>query len=175
MARGYAELERLSGCPAAEVPKRLGATDLVRRFETGRIEPRDFVAQMSCHLGLRTTYEEFCDMWSCIFPPYTLVPDEALAALHRHYRLLLLSNTNALHFDMIAASYPVLRHFDDYILSYRVGALKPDPVLYAHAVARAACPAQECLFIDDTRANVEGAKSAGLEAVQFENWDVLAR
>src|SRR5579885_201173 len=145
MARGYAALERLSGCPAAEIPKRLAATDLVRRFETGGIEPRPFVAELSARLGLATSYEEFCSLWTCIFVPGTLVPEPVIEALHRNHRLLLLSNTNSLHFEMIAASYPVLRHFDDFILSYEVGLLKPAPELYAAAIERAGCPAGECL------------------------------
>ncbi len=43
--RGYQQLEGLCPYPAAEIPRRLGTTGLVERFETGLIEPRDFVAQ----------------------------------------------------------------------------------------------------------------------------------
>jgi len=173
MARGYAALERLSGCPAAEIPKRLAATDLVRRFETGGLEPREFVAQLSSHLGVNTSYEEFCSLWSCIFLPGTLVPEVAIEALHRRHRLLLLSNTNSLHFEMISASYPVLRHFDDVILSHEVGLLKPAPEIYAAAIARAGCFPGECLFIDDLAVNVKAARSAGIDALRFESWESL--
>src|SRR5579884_2578407 len=174
MARGYAALERLSGCPAAEIPKRLAATDLVRRFETGGLEPREFVAQLSSHLGVNTSYEEFCSLWSCIFLPGTLVPEVATEALHRRHRMLLLSNTNALHFEMISASYPVLRHFDDLILSHEVRLLKPSPDLYQKAVQRAGCDARECVFIDDLAVNVEGARAVGIDAIQFTSWESLA-
>jgi putative hydrolase of the HAD superfamily len=174
MARGYAAMERLCGCPAAEIPKRLAATDLVHRFETGRIPARDFVAQLSAYLGFRTTYDDFRTLWSCIFLPGTLVPEAEIEALRRNYRLLLLSNTNSLHFDMISASYPVLRHFDDLILSHEVGLLKPAPEIYAAAVERAGCAPGECLFIDDLTVNVDAARRAGMDAIRFENWDSLA-
>jgi FMN phosphatase YigB (HAD superfamily) len=173
MSRGYAALERTCGCPAAEIPKRLGATDLVHRFETGRIGPRDFVAQISAQLGMRISYEEFCSLWSCIFLPHTLIPEHVIEGLHRGRRLLLLSNTNALHFDMIAATYPLLRHFDGFVLSHEVGLVKPAPEIYAAAVERARCAAHECLFIDDLQPNVEAARAAGLDAVRFENWEAL--
>src|SRR5688572_16954334 len=93
--RGYAAMEPLCSYPAAEIPKRIGTTDLVQRFESGQIEPRDFVAQLSRLLGLDITYERFCDIWSCIFLKETLIPDSFVQALRKRYRMLLLSNTNA--------------------------------------------------------------------------------
>ncbi len=173
-ARGYAALERLSGHPAEEIRNRLASTDLVRRLETGTIEPREFVRQISAHLGVQASYEQFCELWSCIFLPHELIPDAVVEWLRRHYRLLLLSNTNALHFDAIVASYPVLRHFDEMVLSHRVGALKPAPEIYRHAISSAGCSAAECLFIDDLPTNVAGAIAQGMEAVQFETWEKLA-
>src|ERR1039458_3643176 len=41
--RGYVRLAPLCGIPAAEVPGRIAPTGLVERFESGGIEPRDFV------------------------------------------------------------------------------------------------------------------------------------
>src|ERR1019366_709861 len=109
-----------------------------------QIAPRDFVRDLSALLGLRCTYEEFCDIWSCIFLPETLVPEELLHAIASRYRLVLLSNTNAIHFEMIRARYPLLRHFHAFVLSHEVGAMKPSPVIYEKAVEAAACLPEEC-------------------------------
>ena len=38
--RGYRAMAELSAYPAEEIPKRIGTTDLVTRFECGQIEPR---------------------------------------------------------------------------------------------------------------------------------------
>src|SRR5205807_6084857 len=102
-------------CPysAAEIPKRIAATNLVERFETGLVEPRDFVEQFSSILDLHLDYEHFCRIWSCIFTE-CLVPEDMLKGLAARYRLVLLSNTNALHFAMIRETYGhLLRHFHD--------------------------------------------------------------
>ncbi|HYZ85498.1 MAG TPA: HAD-IA family hydrolase, partial [Bryobacteraceae bacterium] len=80
-----------------------------------------------------------------------------------------LSNTNAIHFEMIEANYPILRHFDDKILSYKVGAMKPSPRIYEEAIRRANCEPSEIFFTDDIPQYVEGAKMAGIDAVVFEN------
>ncbi len=164
--RGYRALEELCPYPAAEIPRRIGTTDLVQRFETGLVEPRDFVLQLCAILNLEAGYDRFCQVWSSIFTE-TLVPESMLAGLAARYRLLLLSNTNAIHFAMIREHYPLLRHFDDFVLSHLVKAMKPSTVIYREAIARARCRPEECFFTDDVPVYVEAAKKEGMDAVQF--------
>ena len=167
--RGYARMEGRCAYPAAEIPQRLRTTDLVTRYECGRIESRAFVNELCNVLDLKATYDEFCELWSCIFLKETLISDALLARIHEHHRLLLLSNTNDIHFSMLERDYPILKHFDDRILSYEVGAMKPSPRIYQEAIARAGCPAEECFFTDDIAAYVEGARREGIDAVQFQS------
>jgi FMN phosphatase YigB (HAD superfamily) len=174
-SRGYRGMERFCDYPAAEITKRIAATDLVHRFETGLVEPRDFVAQLSRSLDLRITYEQFCEIWSSIFLPDTLVPESMLAGIGARYRLLVLSNTNAIHFDMVRQNYPMLRHFHDLVLSYEVKAMKPSPAIYREAIDRAQCRPEECFYTDDILAYVEGARREGIDAVQFQSCAQLER
>jgi len=174
-ARGYRAMEKYCDYPAAEIPRRIAATDLVHRFETGLVEPRDFVEQLSRMLDLRVTYEQFCEIWSCIFLPDTLVPESLLAGIGERYRMLVLSNTNAIHFSMVRRNYSLLRHFHDLVLSYEVKAMKPSPAIYREAIARAGCRPDECFFTDDIPAYVEGARREGIDAVRFESCAQLER
>lgn len=167
--RGYERIAALTGIPAAEIPARIRPTGLVERLESGQIAPRDFVRQISELLKLHCTYEEFCDIWSCIFLPDTLVPEELLRGIAAKYRLVLLSNTNAIHFETIRANYPLLRNFHALVLSYEAGAMKPSPVIYQRAVEAAGCLPEECFFTDDIPEYVEGARRYGMDAVQFES------
>jgi putative hydrolase of the HAD superfamily len=166
--RGYHALEGLSPYTAAEIPRRIAATGLVERLETGLIEPRDFVAQLSSALDLRIDYEQFCRLWSSVFTE-PLILESLVAGLAARYRMVLLSNTNAIHFEMIRANYPLLRHFHDLILSYEVKAMKPRPEIYRAAVERAGCRPEECFYTDDIAAYVEGARQFGIDAVQFQS------
>ena len=165
--RGYAKIAPLCNCPPAEIPTRVRSTDLVRRFECGRLSSEDFVRELSGLLEMRTSYAEFCDLWNAIFLPEALVPESLVSELASRYRLLALSNTNPIHFSTLTAKYPLLRHFHDYVLSYEVGALKPAPEIYQAAIARSGCAAGECFFTDDILINVEGARAQGMDAVQF--------
>jgi FMN phosphatase YigB (HAD superfamily) len=168
-SRGYARLAPLCGIPAAEIPGRIALTGLVERFESGRIESHDFVRELSKHLNLDTSYEKFCEIWSSIFLPDTLIPESMIEGIGRNYPLVLLSNTNAIHFEMLRQNYPVLRHFDSLVLSYEVGAMKPLPLIYRRAIEAAGCLSEECFFTDDMPAYVEGARAQGIDAVQFES------
>jgi putative hydrolase of the HAD superfamily len=172
--RGYQALEKLCPHAAAEIPRRLAGTDLVERFETGLIEPRAFVAEMSSVLDLDIDYDHFCDIWSSIFTE-TLVPESMLAGLAARYRLVLLSNTNAIHFEMLRASHPMLRHFHELVLSYEVKAMKPQAEIYRAAIARAGCQPEECFYTDDIWAYVAAARNLGIDAVQFESAAKLER
>ena len=171
--RGYDRMAPLCGLPAAEIPGRIGSCDLVSRFESGQIEPEPFVEQLSTLIGMKADHELFRDIWSSIFYPDTLIPDEFVEALHRRYRLVLLSNTNAIHFPMVRENYPLLRHFDSYVLSYEVGALKPSPKIYQAAIREAQCKPEECFFTDDIEAYVEAAREEGIDAVQFQNYEQI--
>ena len=173
--RGYDRMAPLCGYDAMQIPERLRSCDLVTRFEEGKLDPQTFVKELSSILELKTTYEEFCGIWSSIFLPDTLIQEEFLLALRERYRLLLLSNTNAIHYDMVRKAYPLLGHFHHHILSYKVGALKPSPAIYSEALKHSQSEPSECFFTDDIPAYVEGARRAGIDAVQFENQAQIER
>src|SRR5260370_17165329 len=167
--RAYARMEGLCPYPAAEILQQLRSTDLGTRFESGRIEAQAFVREVSGILELRTSYDEFCDIFNCIFMRETLVPESLLERIREKYRLLLLSNTNPIHFSMIDQSYPIMRHFEDRVLSYRVGVQKPSPRIYQEAIARAGCRPEECFFTDEVAAFVDAARREGIDAVQLQS------
>ena len=57
--------------------------------------------------------------------------------------------------------------FDAVVISTEVGAIKPDPRMYAAALDALDARAEDCLFIDDRPCNVEGALAAGMRAVRM--------
>jgi glucose-1-phosphatase len=167
--RGYRRIEELCGIPAAEIAARLVGSPLVADFESGKIEPRDFVDRFCSHLNVDIPYQAFCGIWSSIFLPDPLIPEAMLQGIARNYRLVLLSNTNRIHFEMLIETYPLLRHFHSYVLSYEVGAMKPLPLIYQKAIEAAGCQPGECFFTDDIEAYVEAAREQGIDAVQFQS------
>ncbi|MGD0302471.1 MAG: HAD family phosphatase [Bryobacteraceae bacterium] len=165
--RAYAKLRLLCDYPVTEIPQRMRGTDLVSRFESGQVGAEQFVKEFSAVLDIRIGYEEFCDLWTSVFLPEPLIQESLLVDLRRRYPLMILSNTNPIHFHMLQAHYPLLGHFDHSVLSYEVGALKPSAKIFDAAIARAGCEPQECFFTDDLAVNVDAAREQGMDAVQF--------
>jgi putative hydrolase of the HAD superfamily len=171
--RGYRALEGLCPYTAEEIPRRLAGTGLVERFETGLMEPREFVHQMRRILDLQVDYEQFREIWSSIFSDI-LIPESMLEGLGRRYRLVLVSNTNALHFEMLRETYrDLLRHFDDLVLSHEVRAMKPQAEFFQAAVEHAGCRPEECFYTDDIAAYVAAARGMGIDGVVFESRNQL--
>ncbi len=173
--RAYVRMAELCGCTPEEVAARIRATGLVTPYEKGQIETEAFVHQLSAALQVDITYQTFCDWWNGVFLPETLVPEALLEDLRRRHRLLALSNTNPIHFAMLKEAYPLLRHFDGYVLSHEVGAAKPEAKIYQEAIALAQCAPEECFFTDDLAGNIEAARAHGMDAVQFISAEQLER
>src|SRR4051794_19127739 len=79
--RGYDRLQPLCGYPVAEVRKRIGATGLVPKLESGHVGSREFVSKLGEALGVSLEYGQFCEIWSSIFLPGPLVPESMVIGL----------------------------------------------------------------------------------------------
>lgn len=67
-------------------------------------------------------------------------------------------------------------HFDEIIYSAALGVCKPDRVFFTTAQARmGVSAAQSILFVDDSTANVDGARMAGWRAMLYRGRDSLGR
>jgi putative hydrolase of the HAD superfamily len=93
---------------------------------------------------------------------------EALAALKPHVRIGIVSN-NLL--DEQQSKIRLCRfepYIDVLVVSEAVGVAKPDPAIFAHALAALACRADEAVMVGDSwPADIEGARAAGIRAVWF--------
>jgi len=63
--------------------------------------------------------------------------------------------------------YGILKLFDEVVISTQVGAIKPDPRMYAAILKKLDAEPADCLFVDDRPCNLDGAVRAGLQAVQM--------
>lgn len=165
--RGYRALASASGLREEEVAERIRESGLYSTYESGGLETEAFLNRFSELLDLRCNLAEFREIWNSIFLPRTATSEELIVELKRKYRLVLLSNTNELHYGWLRERYRILDHFDAYTLSYEEKAMKPDERIYAAAVANAKCEPGECFFTDDIERYVEGARAFGIDAEQF--------
>ena len=91
----------------------------------------------------------------------------------RGYRVLFLSNMSEHVMSSNPAAYDFTEHMDGGIWSCRVNRIKPDPEIYHILLDEYGLRPEECLFIDDTPANISAAKRLGMKAILFEDPDQL--
>ena len=89
--------------------------------------------------------------------------------------LALLSNLPHDHLSYFSARFAWLEMFSVRVFSCELGTVKPEPEIYRTCLERIGKPAGSCLFVDDTRRNVEGARRAGLQALLFSGVPHLER
>ena len=173
--RAYRSLAALTAHDAEEIPRIISRANLAGPYERGEISNDEFHKRFCAALDLDLAYGPFEELWGDMFVSEPFLDQPFFEGLSRRYRLVLLSNTNDIHYRFLRERYPMLEHFDDFVLSYEVGVMKPDPKIYDEAIRRAGAPAGECFFVDDKQINVDAARQAGIDAVRFENRDELER
>ena len=143
-----------------------------RLFETGKLSEKDFFSQFHRQLRLdRLDESDLPDIWNDIFTPNRRMLD-LISGLKEEgaLELVLVSNTNPTHFAYCDSKYPELSLFDRRVLSYQVGAMKPDIEIYRAALA----PCDEkrlSFYIDDIPEYIAAASHAGIWGVVFRGYE----
>ena len=129
------------------------------RYEAGELSSHQFYDEFCHRTGTRPGFDALAFAAGSIFAVnHSLTP--VVAQLQAAgYRLGLLSNTCEMHWDYFARGrYALIPEiFETVTLSFRVGAVKPDPKIYAAAAAAAGVRPDKIFFTDDTPGHVAAA------------------
>ena len=142
-------------------------------WQEGRISPRDWHLHLKNRLGGSLSFEQFSEVWNRALDPNPIHADSFLERLSKNYCLALLSNTDPLHMAHAEASYAFFRFFPQRIYSFRVGASKPDPLIYREALKACKVRAEEAVYIDDVAAYAEAAQRLGMTGIVFQSPEQL--
>ncbi|MBK5105914.1 MAG: HAD family phosphatase [Burkholderiales bacterium] len=171
--RACARLETAGGAPAAVVLECIHSGADKLGFDTGRLSPQEFAARFCASIGVRLPYAEFAQIWCDIFAEQrdvTSLLDEVAGKAD----LMLLSNTDPLHFDHVRSHYGFLARFGQLVLSYEVGHAKPQRQIFERAISLCA-PGGRTIYFDDIPGYVSAARACGLPAEQFVDAATLRR
>lgn len=105
---------------------------------------------------------------------------DLLKRLSKDYDIYMLSNNNPIAAKRASemfseGGFPMETSFRKCYLSYQMKMLKPSEEFYKAVIADIGLPAEEMLFIDDSKANVQASVDAGLPAVWYEPGTDLAQ
>lgn len=135
-------------------------------YEHGHVDTDAFLAEINRLLSSTITRAVFDELWTHTFRENEEMA-ELLGKLRSQCPLYLLSNTNEVHYDFVQSRYNVARHFEELVLSYKLGFAKPEAEIYTEVLRRSGVPAEQCLFVDDLEANVQAAAKVGMNTILF--------
>jgi putative hydrolase of the HAD superfamily len=167
--RACRQLADLTGVDAQRIWDLLFASGVELDYEAGRISSREVYERFLRETGASLDFDAFARAASDIFevnvPVKTILAQLAFCG----YRMGVLSNTNEMHWRLLTdGRYSLMPGvFEQLVLSYEVGAVKPQPAIFQAAVERAGVAPQEIFYVDDIPGHVAGARAVGLDAVQF--------
>lgn len=145
-------------------------------MQENRITERDYwrtrVAEVGSLFGERWEMSDFVRRARGDDPISTMRPEavrtiEAAAAAGK--RLAILSNELDLFYgEGFTRRFPLLSDFEVVIDATYTGILKPDPRAYQLCLETLKLPADQCVFVDDQRRNIDGAEKVGMSTVHFD-------
>lgn len=91
------------------------------------------------------------------------------------YTLYGLSNWSVTKFELVKDRFDFLNLLDDYLLSAQAGLAKPDPGIFQIFLDKIQHEAKDCLFIDDSLANIKTAEALGFQTIHFRSADQLEK
>lgn len=140
---------------------------IVREYESGSMGTGEFLAGLGRVFNGQYTEQQLLDALQSVLDVPVPGMEDLVGRIAPQVPLGLVSNTNELHFERMREQLPVLRHFGNFFLSYRLKALKPDPAFYGAVLQRLSVAADRVVFIDDLAENVAGAQHAGMHGILF--------
>lgn len=91
---------------------------------------------------------------------------EFIKTLATNYKIGMLSNVNS---NMLDDSFTPeqMALFDEVVLSYQLGTVKPDPLMYQTIANKLGVLPEECVFVDDLEHYASAAGNLGMQYIHF--------
>ncbi len=165
--RMCAQIGALCGQSAAEIRTILMESGLNAEFERGFLNPEEMRDRLSQAVGQEFEVNALANAYADIFTLNEPMLGILDALNDQGKRLVLLSNTSVWHFDFIWERWPILQKLDDHVVSYKAGAIKPEPGIYQALLPLLQCPPENAFYTDDIADYIRIGRGFGLQAEVF--------
>lgn len=156
--------EFLGSLPAAQQQP---ASDLNHALDSGFITLNEFLQKIEELTGMSPPLvEEIINPG----PEKNTVLLGYIKTLGDTYKVGLLSNVSSNWISEVLLSKQEANLFSDMVLSHEVGMIKPNPKIYHLAAQRLGCEPGECVMVDDSEGNCQGAEAVGMKAIVYKNF-----
>jgi FMN phosphatase YigB (HAD superfamily) len=150
---------------AEKIYEFIALSPLLFKYETGLITREEFFGAVCEATGYCGDIEEFGGFFADIFTPIDPMVELHSALRKAGIPTYIFSNTNDLAVSHIRKNFPFFNNFDGYILSYEVGAMKPDAKIYEALETMAGKRGPDVLYLDDRLENVSAGAARGWQVI----------
>ena len=176
----YKELEKM-GISTSELAQSKEFIDIMSKFDTGIYTAPTFRKKTKALLGLeKMTDQRFDAIWNAMLLDIPRERIEAIEKVKKHYKIFLMSNSNVIHYDLYVRDLQLrfgYHEFDELFnksyFSFAEHLEKPDPRFFELILDHEGLSPEETLFIDDTAANIEVAKSLGIKTYHISREELV--
>ncbi len=165
----FRRLEKACGLSAKDIEDYFISSGLELLYDGGKISSRQFYATVKKALGHPIPFARFRRIWNGIFTPNLPMIALIRRLSARGLRLVLISNTNAMHFDYVRGRYRVLSLFHKTVLSFKEKVRKPDARIYRTAARACGVRPDQIFYIDDRTDLTEAAEALGFRTFTYRN------
>jgi putative hydrolase of the HAD superfamily len=165
---GRREWEQKLGLPPYDIDRVVLGSKAWIQAQCGEIPEEAYWTEVRVHLGLdeRAIQDLRRDFYAGDrINPVVL---DVITRLRPHYKQAILSNAVPSLLEMLRDRFQIVHLFDVIITSASIRVMKPDPQAYGAALDALRLRAEETVFIDDLRENIQGANQLGMHAIHFE-------
>ena len=148
------------------------ANPLFSSLEEGKINEQEFYDAFRRSTSTLASDEQIKLAWNAMLLGFREKALQTLQALRHKYKLYLLSNTNAIHYEAFhticekeIGKESLDEFFDKIYYSHNIGHRKPDREAYEIVLQENGLTPSETIFIDDSIQNIDAAKKLGLQTI----------
>ena len=146
-----------------------GQSGFFMQLEKGLITAAEFRNEVRTLTSKPLTDEQINEAWNSFLVGIPTKKLDLIIELRKKFRVVLLSNTNIIHFPDTVARFFTYNgmstsdYFDKCYLSYEMKMAKPDEKIFNALLEAEQVSANECLFLDDGQKNIEQAAKLGIQ------------
>lgn len=136
------------------------------RLGKGLIGYDDFISGLAKIAGVD---EETVLKYTEEYEPNSELLKYIKTSLKPKYKLGIISNAGDDRITQILGQ-PNSQLFDDIVLSYKVGIIKPEAQIYEMSAKNLGVKAEECVFVDDILSYCQGAENTGMNTIWYQDF-----
>lgn len=166
----YEAFSAYSSLSSSEIASAILVDQLWVPYESGQQTDLEFRDFLRSQLDLTISDADFDNAFSALLLDFHAGVYEWIASLKSQYHLILLSNTSSIHADRFTRvslgpeGQNLFSLFNHVYYSFEMGLVKPDLAIYQQVLTEQGFSAEEVLFFDDNVANINSAKSIGIQS-----------